>query len=84
MTARGRGEMRYRHYVNHNIRQRQKQIAKVRKAHNRKLKQDWQAQPPVPSQPVVSSSVETGDQVSAPMTVSSSEAAQAPESEPAP
>jgi len=84
MSAQGRREMAYRHYVDKNIKRRQHQIAKAQKAQNRKLKHDWKAQPQVPSQPIVSSSTGPSDQMGAPMTVSSSDTTETPNTEPSP
>jgi len=67
MTAQGRREMAYRHYVDKHIRQRQKQIAKAQKAANRRAK--YRPQSEVPSEPMVNSRVEP-NQVNAPVTVS--------------
>ena len=78
MTAQGRREMAYRHYVDHSIRQRQKQIAKANKMRNRKVKQDWQTQPPTPSKPMVSSEAQPTEQGGAPMTFSASGTAEVP------
>ena len=78
MTAQGRREMAYRHYVDHSIRQRQKQIAKANKMRNRKVKQVWQTQQPIPSKPMVNSEVQPTEQAGSPMTVSASGTAETP------
>lgn len=77
MTAQGRREAAYRHYVNKHMSQRQKQLAKAQKAANRKMKHQLQPQPM--TEPVVTSSVDPVDEVAAPISVSSSNIAQAPE-----
>jgi hypothetical protein len=84
MTAQGRREMAYRHYVNSHVKNRQRQIAKASAAANRKTKHDLEAQAETPSEPRVSSGVErAAEPTSAPITVSASES-EAPNSEPNP
>jgi len=67
MTAQGRREMAYRHYVDKHIRQRQKQMAKAQKAANRRAKEHLQ--PEIPSEPIVNAGTEP--QTTAPIAVSS-------------
>jgi hypothetical protein len=56
MSAQARRERAYRHYVQHQIKERQKQMARAQKAANRELKQKMKQTEPGP--PQLSTSVE--------------------------
>jgi hypothetical protein len=82
MSAQGRREMAYRHYVNKSMKQREHRIAKATAAASHKMKRNMQ--PQVPSEPIVSSGAGPATEpMSAPITVSASEN-QATNSEPTP
>jgi hypothetical protein len=73
MTAQGRREMAYRHYVNKSMKTRDHRIAKAQAA-NRKMKHVSQGRSEVPSEPIVSSGVgPVSEPMSAPITVSASD-----------
>lgn len=84
MTAQGRREAAYRHYVNKHMRQQQKRIAKAQKASVRHAKHPLNSEPPITEQPVVRSGAESADMSGAPMNISSSGPGEAPTTEPAP
>jgi hypothetical protein len=76
MSAQARRERAYRHYVQKEIKQRRREMARAQKAANRQLKLKMRSA--VPSEPQVTSSVETAsnswsEPVAAPVTVSASD-----------
>ena len=75
MSASGRREMAYRHYVRKNARHHQRDIARAQKAANRNLKAKMRSA--VPSEPQITTSVESSpgswsEPMTPPMTVSAS------------
>jgi hypothetical protein len=74
MTAQGRREMVYRHYVNKHIKQRQHQIARAKAQANRKMKNDLKS--PGPSEPIVNAGAQSSEPVAAPVMISPSPTAE--------
>jgi hypothetical protein len=75
MSANGRREMAYRHYVRKNARHHQREIARAQKAATRNLKAKMKSA--VPSEPQITTSVESSpgswsEPMAAPVTVSAS------------
>ena len=75
MSANGRREMAYRHYVAKQTKQRRRAMARAQKAANRQMKLKMRSA--MPSEPQVTSSVESApgswsEPVAAPVTVSAS------------
>jgi hypothetical protein len=88
-SAQGRREMAYRHYVRKNARHHQRDIARAQKAANRQLKMKLKAGSMEPSEPRLTTGVESSpgswsEPMAPPVTVSASGAiANQTESEPA-
>jgi len=77
MSASGRREMAYRHYVQKQMKQRNRATARAQKAANRQLKLKMKSA--VPSEPQITTSVEgakgaSSEPVAPPVTVSASSA----------
>jgi hypothetical protein len=77
MSANGRREMAYRHYVQKQMKQRNRATARAQKAANRQMKLKMKSA--VPSEPKITTTVESGpgswsEPVAPPVTVSASSA----------